>query len=196
MLLSKTVYQTKWPVLPGFGNYIPPYFGHAKIHNYGLTVFVYSLLMKFNILLVMLLKPLWYYKSYYHLIEVADCLRSAQWVYLKSRRFATPRRIVVTHLAKAYNLVLSTMAANSWCHSAVAAKSSKTCYLTSTKHKLFNWKIFQPAPHLITMFAWRIRLLRPLPFSCSLAKRSFTQKNLLELSDRGFFQSIFPDTAA
>ncbi|KAL7736589.1 hypothetical protein ACLKA6_015228 [Drosophila palustris] len=46
------------------------------------------------------------------------------------------------------------------------------------------------------MFALRVRLLRPLQSSGAYSMRSFTHKNLLELSDRGFFQSIFPDTAA
>jgi len=46
------------------------------------------------------------------------------------------------------------------------------------------------------MFPLRFRLLRPLHSSWSYSKRSFTHQNLLELSERGFFQSIFPDTAA
>ncbi|XP_030559999.1 tyrosine--tRNA ligase, mitochondrial [Drosophila novamexicana] len=46
------------------------------------------------------------------------------------------------------------------------------------------------------MLAIRFRLLRPLHSSCCNFKRNFTHKNLLELSERGFFQSIFPDTAA
>ncbi|XP_062135182.1 tyrosine--tRNA ligase, mitochondrial [Drosophila sulfurigaster albostrigata] len=46
------------------------------------------------------------------------------------------------------------------------------------------------------MFALRVKLLRPLFSGCSYSKRTFSHRNLLELSDRGFFQSIFPDTAA
>ncbi|XP_060655425.1 tyrosine--tRNA ligase, mitochondrial [Drosophila nasuta] len=46
------------------------------------------------------------------------------------------------------------------------------------------------------MFALRVKLLRPLFSGRSYSKRTFTHRNLLELSDRGFFQSIFPDTAA
>ncbi|KAH8391225.1 hypothetical protein KR215_009120 [Drosophila sulfurigaster] len=46
------------------------------------------------------------------------------------------------------------------------------------------------------MCALRVKLLRPLFSGCSYSKRTFSHRNLLELSDRGFFQSIFPDTAA
>ncbi|XP_017835822.1 tyrosine--tRNA ligase, mitochondrial [Drosophila busckii] len=46
------------------------------------------------------------------------------------------------------------------------------------------------------MFPLRLRLLRQLNCQQLYAKRTFTNNNLLELNERGFFQSIFPDTAA
>ncbi|XP_030388458.1 tyrosine--tRNA ligase, mitochondrial [Scaptodrosophila lebanonensis] len=45
------------------------------------------------------------------------------------------------------------------------------------------------------MFHLKLRLLRSQRNSYAAAKRYFTHKNLLGLSERGFFQNIFPDTA-
>ncbi|XP_001361216.2 tyrosine--tRNA ligase, mitochondrial [Drosophila persimilis] len=46
------------------------------------------------------------------------------------------------------------------------------------------------------MLQLRWSLLRPLQGVCRNPRRYFAHKNLLELTDRGFFQGIFPDTAA
>ncbi|XP_017022423.1 tyrosine--tRNA ligase, mitochondrial [Drosophila kikkawai] len=45
------------------------------------------------------------------------------------------------------------------------------------------------------MLPLRWSLLKPLQDGIRLSRRHLAQKNLLELTDRGFFQGIFPDTA-
>jgi len=46
------------------------------------------------------------------------------------------------------------------------------------------------------MLPLRWSLLKPLRDGLRHSRRHLAQKNLLELTDRGFFQGIFPDTAA